>query len=251
MADLRTEFIDAPLWQKFLLASLGTFIVFYFVYNTLFKHIWADYHAARKKMGAIEYKLKTSQLLLNDLPILQKKGRALARKLPKYLLTEKTSTTLFNSIAKQSGLNLTSLKPQMTTALPYWKDQQYLMQLSGTLGQFHAFLSKLYASKLAFRINSIKINSFNNSKYNILLNMDLFTVPNKYYKKRKPRYQPRLKLQGFWNKAGQSKVFINNALYGIGDRVGSYRLIQISEKSKTAVVRSLRTNRKYTLKVLK
>lgn len=251
MADLRSEFVDAPLWQKFLLVGLGTFLLFYFVYQTFFKDLWHNYRNAGKELQAIEYNIRTSNIIIKDLPLLQKKKKLIQKKLNRYLPSEKRSTYLFSTLVKKNGLSLLSLKPLATESQQFWTKHRYSILLSGSLSAFQNFLKKLSSSSVAHQINSLQLQK-KGTKYSIIFDLDLYSIPDKLYKARQvTKRRSALTLQGFWNKGGVSKAFINNKLVGLGEHIGNYRLISISEKYKTAVVRGLKTNRKYTLKVLK
>ncbi|MBU0580532.1 MAG: hypothetical protein KKA19_05085 [Candidatus Margulisbacteria bacterium] len=249
--DFSSEFMEAPLWQKFLLVSLGLFLLFYFTYKIFYKDLFVNFRQTSRALQAIEQKIYSAKILLKDLPLMQQKELPLRQKLNVYLQTEKTSLSSFSYYVKKSGLNLIALKPITTEKNSLWTKHDLQIQLTGPLSAFQNFLELLYSSKLAFQIKNIQISSSSNNSNDISLSIDIYSLAPALYQKQIAKKSFPLTLQGFWTQGQSNKAFINHQLVGAGNLLGQYRVDKISPAEKYVLVKDIKTNRKYTLKVLK
>ncbi len=253
MADLHSEFIEAPLWQKISLAALVIFLVGYFFINLFFKNYWKDYKQVRKEYSTLQQKIRAADLLSKDLPILQANARKLLPSLRITLNSKESCSSLLSKLAKQYSLTITSLKPIKEISAYFWIQQPCELQASGRFSDQQKFIAELMSGKYSFFIESLNIRqngakistlSLRGSQY-LLAKQFKGTTPPSILGTDLPR------LLGFWSQGDTLKVFLNNSLVAPGALYGHYRLTSISRATNSAILIDINTNRKYTLKVLK
>ncbi len=256
MFNIHTEFSNAPLWQKVLLICLLTFLVSYFVIQIVLSGLWQDYRVARKESLDLNQAILDAEFLIKDLPILQEKERTikaiLAEKIPRFNVN---MDPIIRKVLNKSGLTITSMRSQPRQAHPYFYTQTYDMQFAGTIVECARMIQIVKNDPQTFTTNTFEFRTQPNGKSTIdttVVYYVLNTTPPRSVGTRALTDTMQLPtLRGFWTQNGVIKVFLDSALVAVGMTYRGYTLITADEATGTAVIKDIKSNRKYTLKVLK
>jgi hypothetical protein len=253
MIDLYKEFDRSPLWQKAILVSLITFLLGYFVLQILLSGLWQKYNMVKKETAGLQQKIAAAELLIKDLPLLHEKEKNLIPALSRAIPWETNLSTALKNISTRSGVTIIVLKIQAQDRYYFWTIEPCEIQLAGPLPACSIFLDRLSKSTLACSFQNIKLAKETKNRY-ILNGSFTFYFLNKQFKQKAAALaaEPALPiLRGFWHQGDITKVFLDNTLLGINDVYKGYKIVKILESDGIVVILGTKTNRKYSLKVLK
>jgi hypothetical protein len=253
MIGLYKEFEKAPLWQKTVLVSLITFLLGYFILQIFLSGLWQRYSMAKKETAGLQQKIAAAELLIKDLPLLHEKEKKLIPALSRAIPWETDLSATLKQLSARSGAAIITLKPQAPNRYYFWTIVPCEVQLAGTLPVCHSFLAQLSRAPLACSVQNIKLTKETQPRY-ILNGSFTFYFLNKQFKQKAAALaaEPALPvLHGFWHQGNVTKVFLDNTLLGINDVFKGFKIVKILESDRIVVILGTKTNRKYSLKVLK